>query len=330
MTTRSAEGEASHSPLSKAAVKRSVQLFDLGNGRKVSHEALQSMLPDVETALFFGQAYDLDFTQLSELVRLLFKTDLMDALLNEGHAHSVVLQDYIVGIVPDYIDDLSGIGYDEDVEPPDTELLKQMWEAATVEVAQSIKDVADKLGDVLDALPTKYGHMTFTHMRKMNVQRNSIGTFGAQIQHERVAPRLVVLDVSGSMTSSTVQRIAEEVVGLAYAVDAAMAIVSNNAYFWEPGAFTTADILAAAEYGGTQYEMLTPIFNRDWETVITIADYDSAWTALEHIRDNATGKVGQVLDISLVNKPTFLAECVGLLAREVKPILVGNSSYVMS
>ena len=35
-----------------------------------------------------------------------------------------------------------------------------------------------------------------------------------------------------------------------------------------------------------------------------------------------------MLDISLVNRPSFLAECVGLLANKVTPILIGNSQYV--
>lgn len=322
--------EGSRSPLSKAAVKRSVLLFDLGKGRKVSHEALKSMLGDVEVALFFAKAYKLSFDQLNELLRILFNTDVMQALLGEGHSHSIELQDYLVDTVPESILDQAGVGYDEDKQPPDTELLAQVWEAATVEIAKAIQDVADKLGDVLESLSTKYGEMHFSHMRKLNIQRQSLSSYGATIQHQRVAPRLVVLDVSGSMSQSTVQRIADEVVGLAYAVDAAMAIVSNDAFFWEAGSFTTDDILQAAQYGGTQYEKLAPIFNRDWETVVTIADYDSTWGALEYIRDNSTGRVGQVLDISLVDRPTFLAECVGMLAQEVKPILIGSSSYVLS
>lgn len=327
VTIPSAEG--SHSRLSAAAVNRSLELFDLGKGRKVSTQALSTMLPDVETALFFARAYDLGPAKVRELINHLFKQDVIDALLNEGHEHSTELQDYLVETFPDEIEAIEGVGYSSDVPPPDTFLLKQAWDQALVEVADSIKKVADSIGTVLDAMSSKYGRMTFEHMRKLNVQRNSIGQYGASIRHERVAPRLVVLDVSGSMTSSTVQRIADEVVGLAYGVDAAMAIVSNNAFLWEAGTFTTADILARAEYGGTQYEQLVPIFDRDWETVVTIADYDSSRSTLAGFR-RAKGKVGKVIDISLVNRPTFLAECVGQLASEVQPILVGNGHYVLS
>jgi hypothetical protein len=31
-----------------------------------------------------------------------------------------------------------------------------------------------------------------------------------------------------------------------------------------------------------------------------------------------------------VNQPTFLAQCVGQLADEVRPLLIANSSYVLS
>lgn len=327
VTIPSAEG--SHSRLSAAGVTRSLELFDLGNGRKVSTEALRTLLPDVETALFFAKAYDLKPYQVRELINHLFHQDVIDALLNEGAEHSTELQDYLVETFPEEIEAIEGVGYSEDVAPPDTFLLKQAWDNALVEVADSIKKVAESIGGVLDAMSSKYGRMTFEHMRKLNVQRNSIGTYGAQIKHERVAPRLVVLDVSGSMSQGTVMRIVDEVVGLAYGVDAAMAIVSNNAYFWEAGSFTTADILAKAEYGGTQYEQLVPIFDRDWETVVTIADYDSSRSTLAGFR-KAKGNVDTVIDISLVNRPTFLAECVGQRAREVKPILVGNGHYVLT
>lgn len=319
------------SQLSPAQVTKSVKLFSLGKGRSVSHAALAAMLPDIETALFFAKAYRLDYTQLGELIRILFRSDVIVALLGEGHEHSTELQDYIIETVPDDVIARHGQGhYSEDMAPPDTELLAQVWAEAETQIATSILEVADKLGGVLDRLPSKYGTMTFTHLRKMNLQRNSIGVFGAQVQHQRTPPRLVVLDVSGSMTASTVGRIVSEVVGLAYKVNASLAIVSNTAYLWEPGTFDEQTVLRAAEYGGTQYEMLTPIFDQDWETVITIADYDSAGAAKSWIKDHARGRVHQVLDISLVNRPTFLAECVGQIADKVTPILIGSSQYVLS
>lgn len=327
-TQTSAEGRTQ---LSSQEVSQSLRLFEISPDKLISVATLRTLLPDVETALFFAKAYDLRFDKVSELVRLLFRTDVIQALLGEGQEHSSELQDYVIGIVPDHIQAQHGQGsYSDEHQPPDTELLKQLFEQAVVEVAQSIKDVATKLSGVLDSFPSKYGSMTFQHLHKLNVQRNTIGTYSAQIQHERVEPRLVVLDVSGSMTESTIERIVQEVVGLAYAVDASLAIVSNNAFLWEAGTFDVDTVLRHAEYGGTHYEQLLPIFHRDWESVITIADYDSAWTAKDFLRLKARGRVGKVYDISLVNKPTFLAECVGQIAGEVQPLLIGNSQYVLS
>ena len=62
--------------------------------------------------------------------------------------------------------------------------------------------------------------------------------------------------------------------------------------------------------------------------VITIADYDSAAAAKTAIA-KCTGHIQQLLDISLVGRPTYLGEVVGQLADEIKPLLVaqGNLTY---
>jgi hypothetical protein len=140
----------------------------------------------------------------------------------------------------------------------------------------------------------------------------------------------VIFDVSGSMTESTVRAIAPEVVALSWKANASLAIVSDTCRVWDPGTFTVDDVLREAEYSGTHYETLLPLLRRDWGTVITIADYDSSQDAKTHLRENAFGKIGQVLDLSLVSRPTYLAECVGQFADKVTPLLVGSSSYVLS
>lgn len=330
MTTRSLSTESR--PLTENEVTASVTLHEVKPGMIIPESVLRELLPDVDTALFFGKAFDLDYTQVSYLLYVLFgHIDVVEALLGESTEHSSELQSYVIDIVPDHIQAQHGTGrYTDTSPPPDTELLAQAFEAAAVTVAKSIKDVATKLGRVLGTMTNKYGQMTFQHLHKLNVQRNAIGTYDPVIVHHATPDRLVVLDVSGSMTATTVRRIVDEVVGLAYAVNAAMAIVSNNAFFWEAGTFTVDDVLGAAEYGGTHYEQLTPIFDRDWDTVVTIADYDSAWTARDHIAHHAKGRVREVLDISLVNRTTFLAECVGMIADEVRPLLIGTSSRVLS
>ena len=319
----------SDAPLTSAQVDQSVRLVNVA-GYSISMKALKGLLPDIETALFFAKAYRMDYEDLSTLLWLLFQTDVIEALLGEAHVHSAELQDYIVDVVPEDVQTQYGTGhYDKSKASPDTDLLVQVFEQATVEVASSIQNVVDKLGLVLESFPSKYGEMTFSHLLKLNRQYNAIGTYEAEILHKRTPPRLVILDVSGSMSEDTVARIVEPVVALAYEINAHIAIVSNTATLWEPGTFGVDDILDAAEYGGTHYEKLAPIFDEDWETVVTIADYDSAASARDYLRRKCIGSVGQVLDISLVNQPTYLSECVGQLAKEVTPLLIGTGSYVL-
>ena len=131
------------------------------------------------------------------------------------------------------------------------------------------------------------------------------------------------------MSETTVRAIVEDVVALGYKANAHLAIVSETATVWEPGNYGVQDVLKVAEYGGTYYEKLAPLFNKDWGTVITIADYDSSQDAYRYIGANCKGRIGQVLDLSLVNRPTYLAEVVGQLAHSVEPLLVGNTARVI-
>ena len=71
--------------------------------------------------------------------------------------------------------------------------------------------------------------------------------------------------------------------------------------------------------------LLLTLLNEDWDVVITIADYDSSLDA-KRVLANAVGSIGQVFDISLVDTPTFLSECVGQHAQEVKSLLMASSS----
>lgn len=309
-------------------VRASLNVIEVKPGLRLSEQVLKTLLPDVKTALFFGKAYELDYNQLSALLTMLFQTGVMTALFGEGNSHSSDLQDYIVSVVPDEILAQQDLGYVDDAAAPDSEILTAAVEEARVVIAQSIKDVATKLGGVLDRFPSKYGEMTFQHLHKFNAQRASIGQFAPVIGHQRTGNNLVVLDVSGSMTESTIRRIVDEVVGLAYDINAYLAIVSDSAFLYEPGHYTSATVLRDAEYSGTHYEELVPIFHQDWSKVITIADYDSSRGA-KYAFTRATGRIGEVLDFSLVNCPTFLAECVGQLADTVTPVLTGHTPYVL-
>jgi hypothetical protein len=294
------------------------------NGKKASVAALRRHLPDVETALFFAKAVGMDWKKLNELIRALFRSDVLDALTEGGHSTS--LQDYIVSIAPEKVQkQLKRVDFTEEI--PHGEILPHMWELAEIGIAKSISEVAGKLSDVLDALPGTYGEMSFASLMQMNRRRPTIGDYKARITHPSLGKNLVVFDVSGSMSQPTVERIAGDVVALAYKANAAMCIVSDTAKYWDPGTYSVADITNAAEYSGTHYEKLAPLFDQDWDVVVSIADYDSSSSARRWVRENAKGEIQKLLDISLVSQPTYLSEVLGQLAKEVEPMLLSNSDY---
>ena len=295
-------------------------LFDLGNNKKISVAALRRLLPDIETALFFGKVYKLDAYQLGQLLQLTHESDVLTALF-EG-SHSAELQSYLVDVVPDHIDVEPYIGTPE--APKDSEVLAQLFASAEVEVAESIAKVANTLAGTLDRLPSKEGQMLFKSMAALNHKRGTIGVHKASIVHQSVPDVLVILDVSGSMSAETIRTIIDDVVALSWKANAHLAIVSNDTFLWEPGSYDSTAVLAKAQYGGTQYETLAPLFdNRSWGTVVTIADYDSAYDA-KRVIAKTNGSVGTVLDISLVDRPTFLGECISTIAQNVKPLLVST------
>lgn len=308
-------------------LKESLELFEFAPKKRASVASLRKMLPDIATALFFAKVYKLDHYQLAALLLKLFNTSLLNALVGQGQSHSSDLQDYLVDTVPAHVLNGQTMRFDESAPAADTEVLGQLIEEMSVDIADSITKIADALGTMLDRLPSKYGEMTFAHLRKLNVQRNSLGKYTPSIVHSTSSKVLVIFDVSGSMSESTVRSICDEVVGMAYQANATMALVSDSCFVWEPGTYNTRVLLEAAQFGGTHYETLVPLLKQDWDVVITVADYDSSDSARRTIAQHATGRVGKVFDISLVNKPSFLAECVGQLASEVKPLITGNSYY---
>ena len=294
-------------------------LFEVKPDIYLSAGTLRRHLPTVELALFFAKVYQLDYTKLGQLLRMLFNTPVVQAL-TEG-SHSVELQDYLVETVPtEILAEMQQLT----IEPmPSSEVLVQLWKSLEVEVAKSIQEVANKLAGTLHLLPSKEGDMLFASMAKINRLRPTVGVYGAHIRHAPVPEVLVVLDVSGSMTEETIEAIIGDVVAMSYNANASLAVVSNSAFLWAPGGYSVKDVLAKAEYGGTHYEQLKPLFDQSWGTVITIADYDSSPSAMKTLA-NCKGHIGQVLDISLVSRTTFLAECVGQLADEVRPLMLAQ------
>jgi hypothetical protein len=296
------------------------------NGKQASWAAMRRLFQDVETALFFAQAVGMNWTKLSELLQGLFHSSVLDALLNGSH--STDLQDYIVDVAPPAVSvQLNKVDWTRDV--PHGEILPYMWDAIEIGVAKSIADVAGKLSNVLDSLPGTQGEMTFNTLMQMNRRRPTIGDYKARIQHPHSGKNLVVFDVSGSMSEPTVRAIAGDVVALGVKAKAGLAIVSDTAKYWDPGTFSVDDVLREAEYSGTHYETLAPLFEHQcWDVVVSIADYDSSPAAGRWVRENALGTIEKLLDISLVQQPTYLSEVLGQLAKEVEPMLLSTGAVM--
>jgi hypothetical protein len=278
--------------------------------------------------LFFSKVFDLDHNQVKNLLWLLFHSDLVEALTTpEGH--STDLQDYVLdlgyqapGVTPGDM-----LFHDDPV--PDGEILPELFRQLEVTVAQSIKDVANKLSGVFGMMPSKQGNMVFKSMMKMNKLRPTIGVHGASIQHHLVKDCLLIVDDSSSVSRATVLAMLEDLVALGYEVNAHLALVSDTVRHWEPGGYSVSDVSDAIQNSGTHYETLGPLLDREWGTVICVADYDSSNDARRYIGEKCVGHIDHVIDVSLVNQPTFLAECVGQLADKITPMLVGNSNYVL-
>ena len=316
--------------MSNTEVKESLTLFRLDSKRLISVQKLKELLPDVQTAAWFGAYYKLSRTKLAELFLILFDSPVLQALMTEGYKHSTSLQTYLAEALSQ--DEYCELQMQKAVQPeapaPDL-ILPQLWEAAEVKVATALREVADTITNVVDRLPSKNGKMVFRTLAKMNAYRPTVGVYEPHISHHRRASSLLILDVSGSMTEETIRTIAADVVGLAWKADAHLAVVSNTMTVWEPGGYDVKAILRAAEFSGTHYEQLAPLFNQNWGTVITVADYDSSWSAKEALR-GCSGTIEEIIDISLVDRPTFLSESIGHMAKKITPMIVGSGYYPLS
>ena len=318
----------------KFLVKGSGDIVTFTNGTSFPRKFLKDSLPDVPTAVFFAKVYRLEPAELSDLICDLFPSRVTNALFAEAEEHSTTLQDYIV---EQYYDTVTGEwNYDAGgaEEGPlaakqevQAEVLPEVWKSIELEIAASIADVAAKLSDTVARMPGRTGEMLFRSMATMNAKRPTIGDYRATIHHQQIKKVLVVLDVSGSMTEQTIHTIVDDVVGLAYESNADLAIVSNSCTYWPAGGYNTQVVLDAAEYGGTYYEELRSLFEQSWDVVITIADYDSSWSAKD-VLSQCSGRIGELFDISLVDRSTFLAECLGQLADKVQPLLVSKPAVM--
>jgi hypothetical protein len=302
-----------------------VELFTVKPGVKFNLARLKEYLPTTELVLFFGKLYDLNAMQLSQLLAMTHDSTLAEALLVDNGSHSHDLQDYLLEIGYERWIDGGELSFDK--TEPEGVLLPEVWKSLEVEIAKSIKDVAAKLATVVAHMPGKQGHMVFNSMMVMNAKRPILGDYRAAIQHDHQADNLVVLDVSGSMTEDTVRTIIEDVVAMSYMANAHLAIVSDTATVWGPGEYNVDTVLEAAEYSGTHYEALANLFEgREWGVVVTIADYDSSRAAMDAFRQ-VDGSIEKLLDISLVERPTYLSEVLGTQAKDREQLLVAASYW---
>lgn len=300
-------------------------IIEVADGKRFSLSTLKSLLVDMPLLLFFAKLYDVSYLNLNRLILAVFDTPLNQTLFGQEHVHSTDLQDYLVSVIPPA--EQQNLVFAQTSPVPDAQTLAHLFEAAELEIVDSIKAVAEKLHRVVDHMPGKQGTMMFGSMMKMNARRPVIGDYKAKIHHPPHLPNLVVLDVSGSMTEETVRTIVDDVIALSYKADAAFAIVSNHTFWWGPGMFDSEMILNFAEFGGTHYETLADLMDQQWGVVVTVADYDSSMSAKKVIKD-CRGSIELLLDISLVGQPTYLAEVLGQLASEVRPLVVASRDLV--
>ena len=289
------------------------------NGVRFPVGALRLALTDAAHAVMFSKFYKLDQSDLGRLFRTVLRTDAVEALAGQPWLHSEELQSYLVEIGYEFLVGEGEMIVDEGIADAML-VLPAVWEGLAIEVAKSIAEVAEKLKHVMGRMPANEGAMILKSMMVMNAKRPTIGAHQARIERKHEPPNLVVFDVSGSMSEETVETIVDEVVSLSWTANAALAIVSNHCTYWARGEASREAVLKAAEYGGTHYEELAPLFDDDWGTVITVADYDSSWAAMEVLK-KCKGSIGLLLDVSLVPRRTFLSECLAPLASESRQLL---------
>lgn len=296
----------------------------IGN-RAFVKEALVEALPDVESTLWFAKALGFTARERSSLLDVLFgEDDVIAALVNEGGEHSTELQDYLLELGYESQIEEGAVRFNENA-PLHGDVLPEVWASLQLTIADSIKEVCDALGGTIGRMPGKEGRMLMQSMMMMNAKRPIIGDYKARVHHESQVPNLWILDVSGSMTETTVRTLVDEVVAGAYMANAHLAVVSDTTTFWGPGEYDSSTVLAVAEFSGTHYETLAPLFDQDWGVVVTIADYDSSYAAMGAF-GKAKGRVHEVFDISLVDQPTYLSEVIGSVADKVTPVLIARDS----
>ena len=319
--------------LTKDELQTALTVVEVRPGMKVGLGVLRSSITDLAEFAHFAAIFKLSEHEARELYTTVFpgtRGGFSWAALVSDVAHSTTLQSYIVETAPQDVVEMYGELSEKKkrkIPTPSQDTLARLQGIEQLTVAPSIAEVALKLHGAIEHLPVTQASMTLAAMLKFNTQYNTVGTYGAKIvRPNRVHPNLVVLDDSGSMSEQTIKAIIDEVVALGHHANAHLVLVSNTARHWTPGTYNSKSVLREAQYSGTHYESLSPLFlNQQWDTVITIADYDSSWSACEYLlRESGSTSIRELIDISLVSKPSFLAECLGQFAQSAKPMVIAE------
>lgn len=220
----------------------------------------------------------------------------------------------------------------------DDETLFDLVNNSLVKLPESIQELADGLFiEVLSNLPTGRASYVIEHFQQVS----KFGTFGTMktgLEYEKNTNACVVLDCSGSMGYRLGEAIANAVVHLANELKCDLILVSSAAKRLPAGTFSAETVKRNWQNAGTYYNQLVPHFkdiSQSYDVVVTIADYDSIPSHKIEIAKLCKAKVHTLYDICVqyveqspgVAKSSFLAECLGQLAKEVKPVFVGAEGF---
>ena len=165
----------------KLLVHTSTDVVTFANGRAFPKQFLTDALPDVETALFFAKVYDLQPSDVAQVLQICVPSDVVQALTNEAYNHSQSLQDYLV----EQYQDEHGDWHYADIEviagqpgtkaPVDAQVLPEVWKNIELTIAKSIAEVAASISTTIEHMPGRTGEMVFQTLAKMNARRPTLG-----------------------------------------------------------------------------------------------------------------------------------------------------------
>ena len=222
-------------------------------------------------------------------------------------------------------------------EEGDADTLLDLVNNSLVKLPTTITELADELFvDVLSKQPSGQASYVLDHLMQVS-KFGQIGTVKTGLEYQADTKAAIVLDCSGSMGTKLGKAIAESVVRLADTLKCDLILVSSTAVRLPAGTFGVKTVLANWQNQLTLYNQLIPYFrdiSQSYDTVITIADYDSIASHKLAIQQECGARIQKVYDVCVEYvedgrgnlRTSFLAECLGQLADEVIPVFVGAKS----